>query len=354
MIKSIIALFLLSFSSLSQAICYGDGIRYASPINIDLSDKLSPATPEWTTTVSTQYAGNFSCSTYQSEFGYTKILSTEDRYATVLGFNGGKYNVRAEIINDIPNLKLKKSGWHSASELNSSMTLKFSLVSQKGKEVAGNSVNLYDILFVTDLSGMSLFDILLWPLKQVVKILQWLFNGFHWPYDSRDMYGQPLILKYAPKLTTCHFQNSGLVVSLPTLGRNQVLNDSRAGYTPFILNMRCENLGNNNTSERDIDIFLSSNNLLSTDRTVLIDNSANAAKGVGLRLVKTSDSQQPLVLSTTQNSRGNATSLFYVKAGGQLDPNFMIPMAVYYYPWDPKQITQGTIKTTAILNVVYP
>lgn len=354
MIKYLIFLFLMVFSGLTQAICHDQGLSYAPPISINLSDKLTPATPEWTTTISTQYTGSFSCSTLQSEFGYTKILSTDEQYATILSFMNGKYNVRAEIINDIQNKKLKKSGWHSGSELNTPMTIKFSLVAKTGKMVPGNTVNMHDILFVTDLSGMSLFDILLWPIKQIVKILQWLLNRFNWPYDDRDMFGQPLNLTYAPKLTTCIFQNSGLVVTLPTLGRNQVVNESQAGYTPFSLNMRCENLGGNNTSDRAIDIFLSSNNLLSDNNSVLIDKNANAAQGIGLRLVKTSEPNKPIIISPTLNSRGKATSLFYVNAGGQLDPNFTIPMAVYYTAWDPIHATQGTIKTTATLNIVYP
>ena len=354
MIKNILIMSLFLFSSFSYATCYNNNIHYAPPINVDLSDKLSPATPVWITTIPTQYAGSFNCTTYESTFGYIKILSTSSHDATVLSFNEGKYNIRAEITNNIPNLTIKKWGSYSAAQLNTSMTIKFSLVSQKGEKIQGNTANLRDILIVTDLSGLSFFEILLWLPKQILKIAYWLLNGFQWPYDQRDMYSQPMNITYSPKMTTCLFQNAGLVVSLPTLGRNQVLNDTRAGYTPFNLNMRCENLGNKNTSERDIDIFLSSNNLLSTDHTVLIDKSTNAAQGVGLRLVKTNDSQQPVVISTNTNNRGTATSLFYVKAGGQLEPNFIIPMAAYYYAWSPKQLTQGTIKTTAILNVVYP
>ncbi|MEK2484585.1 fimbrial protein [Providencia stuartii] len=355
MMRSYLFLILILFSGYSQAICHESGISYASPISIDLSDKLTPATPEWTTTISTQYSGSFNCSTRQSEFGYTKILNTDNQYATILSFMNGKYHVRAQIINDIPNKKLNKSGRHSASELNTPVTIKFTLEPKQGTLIAGDTVHLHDILFVTDLSGMSIFDIVLLPVKQLLKILQWLFNGFNWPYDDRDMFGQPLILKYAPKLTTCAFQNAGLVVTLPTLSRHQVINGNQAGYTPFSLNMRCENLGGaNNTAERAIDVFLSSNNLLSSDNTVLIDKTANAAQGIGLRLVKTNAPNTPVVISQNPNSRGNATSLFYVNAGGQLEPHFSIPMAVYYYAWDPQRATQGTLKTTATLNIVYP
>ncbi len=66
-----------------------------------------------------------------------------------------------------------------------------------------------DVLFVSDMSGLSIWEIITWPINQVIKIAQWLFSGFKWPYDNRDMFGQPMIIKYAPKLTTCSFDNAG-------------------------------------------------------------------------------------------------------------------------------------------------
>ncbi|MEX6003816.1 hypothetical protein AB6H14_18215 [Providencia vermicola] len=48
---------------------------------------------------------------------------------------------------------------------------------------------------------------------------------------------------------------------------------------------------------------------------MLIDKTANAAQGIGLRLVKTSNPNNPIVISQNPNARGHATSLFYVNAG---------------------------------------
>lgn len=354
MIRLLILVLLASVSSASYATCASGNMQYAAPINIDLSDKLSPATPEWTGTFSTQYSGSFHCTTGNSKFGYTSILSTNSSYATVLGFDNNKYNVRAEITDEHPNIILAKSGSHSASELNTHFTVRFSLVSQSGTKLAGNMASLSDVLFVTDLSGMSLGEIILWPLNQLGKILQWLFNGFNWPYDKKDMFGQPMIVKYAPKLTTCAFDNAGLTVTLPTLGISQIAASSQPGLTPFTLNMRCESLAQNNTSDRAIEMFLSSNNLLSGDSSVLVDNSSDAAKGVGLRVVKREAGNTPVIFSTSTTSRGSATAIFSVAAGGALSENFTLPMAVYYYPYAPQSVTQGKIKTSATLNIIYP
>lgn len=351
--KLIIMLLTVLFSSYSYATCNNNSLQSAPPITVDLSDKLTAANPVWTGSYTTQYTGSFNCSTNNSEFGYTKILNTDEKYATVLSFQNGKYNVRAEITSDAPNKKLSR-GNHNASELNIPMTVRFSLVSKSGTAVAGDTVVLDDIMFVTDLSGLSLGEIIAWPLKQLFKILTWLFNGFHWPYDERDMYSQPMTIKYAPKLTTCLFTNSGVSVVLPTISRTMLLMDNYSGFTKFNLNIQCDNLGANNTSGRAIDMFLSSNTLLNTDHSVLVDNSSGTAKGVGLRLVNLNSANTPLVLSTSNASKGNATSLFSVVSGGAIKNAFSIPLGVYYYPWSRETVSQGVINTTATLNIIYP
>ena len=106
-----------TFSSASHAICYGKGIQHAPTINVDLSDKLSPTSPTWSTTYNIQFSGSFTCTTSSSEFGYTEMLSPNDAWATVLGFNNGKYYVKAQITNVIGNKKLSGKGSHNASEL---------------------------------------------------------------------------------------------------------------------------------------------------------------------------------------------------------------------------------------------
>jgi len=352
MFRLFLFLLLACVSGVSYATCSGSGISYGTPLNIDLSDKLSMTNTQWTTTVMTQYVGSFNCSTGNSEFAYTPILSTDSSKATILSF--GKYNVRAEIVNTPANPKLASSGRHTASELNAPMNLRFTLVSSTGTAVAGNTVSISDVMFVSDMSGMSLWEILTWPITQAAKILTWLFNGFHWPYDNRDMYGQPMMIKYAPAETTCAFDNAGLTVVLPKVGISQLGASSQPGITPFTLNMSCQNLNTDSTSTRAVDMFLSSNNLLPADSSVLVDSSTSAAKGVGIRVVKTSNAGKPVVFSTSTTSRGTATSLFSVAQGGAMTQTFSIPMAAYYYVYNTSAVAQGNINTSAVLNIIYP
>ena len=168
------------------------------------------------------------------------------------------------------------------------------------------------------------------------------------------MFGQPMTIKYAPKLTTCSFDNAGLTVHLPTLGIPQLSASAQPGLTPFTLNMSCQNLGTNGTSDRAIEMFLSSTQLLSTDSSVLVDTSSGAAQGVGLRLIQRNNPQQPVIFSTSTTSRGNATLLFNVAAGGALSKTFTLPMAASYYVWAPAKVSQGKLNTTATLNIIYP
>lgn len=131
----------LSVSRLRQRgkLChlFRGSISYGPPISVDLSDKLTPATPTWTGSFSTQYSGSFNCSTGNSEFSYTPILSTDSKYATILGFSNDKYRVRAEITSTHPNKTLSASGNHTASELNTPFTVRFTLVDQSGTTLSG-------------------------------------------------------------------------------------------------------------------------------------------------------------------------------------------------------------------------
>ncbi|WP_297197662.1 fimbrial protein [uncultured Pluralibacter sp.] len=348
---------LVAFSGASYATCYGNAIQHAPAINVDLSDKLSPTSPTWTGTYPVQFSGSFTCSSASSEFGYTELLSSNDSYATVLGFNNGKYYVRAKITDNIGDKTLNGKGLHNASELGQTINVQFTLVDKQGmsKSAAGNTNNLGDIFLVTDLSGRSASDKSSWRNMQQMLIISWLASGYEWVfYKKQDMYGQPMTVTYAPKPTTCTFSNAGVSVVLPTMGIKQIVTQNRPGYTPFTIDLRCDNLNINSTANRAIDVFLSSNTLHSGDPSVLIDSSPQSAQGVGLRIVKRDTPLSPVVLSSSTTSRGSATSLFSVNASAPLSNNVGIPMGVYYYTWAPKSLTQGTINTTATLNIVYP
>lgn len=356
MIRMCLFLLLCSVSGASWATCYGSGIQFGVPINVDLSTLLSAETAQVTLSFTTQYSGSFSCTTSSSDFSYTAMLSTDSAKASILGFSNGKYKIRAEILSTPADKELSGRGTHSASELNVPFQVRFSLVDQAASATtAGTSTYIQDVLFVTDLSGMSLLQIPLWLAEQVIKIAAWVLSGFqNWTYDDRDMYGQPMYITYAPNETTCGFDNAGLTVALPAISQAQLSGSAQPGLTPFTLNLTCENIATDGTTTRTVDMYLSSNNRLAADNTVLVDNSDAAAQGVGLRVVKASAGNEPVVFSSSETSRGAATSLYSRVSGTAIDQTFSIPMAVYYYPYNPDGVTAGKINTSATLNIIYP
>ncbi|NCJ11453.1 fimbrial protein [Serratia marcescens] len=353
----LIFLLLLSglFSDYSYATCFGKGISFAPALNVDLSDKLNANTPVWEEQYSTQYVGTFDCSSSKSKFTYTLKLSPDNKNAAIFGFNNGTQWIRAQIVNKIGDRELSKRGEHSAAELNTPMTVRYSLESKpkNGRVVPGDTLMLDDALMVSDITGIKIWELPIWLLQQVGKILSWLLTG-NWPYDERDMYGQPMNIKYAPKTTTCRFDNAGLTVRLPKMGVAQVLNNNQPGYTPFSLNISCQNMQQEGIADRAVEMFLSSNNLLASDASVLTNANAGGAQGVGLRLVKRDMASSPVVLSPSNVDRGSATSLFHVAAGGSLNSHFIIGMGAYYYAYQRDGVTQGEINTSATLNIIYP
>ena len=162
------------------------------------------------------------------------------------------------------------------------MTIRYSLVQKPkdGRVVPGDTLMLDDALMVSDVTGIGILELPFWLLEQVGKLLTWLLTG-NWPYEDRDMYGQPMNIKYAPKTTTCRFDNAGLTVRLPKMGVAQVLSNNQPGYTPFSLNISCQNMQQEGIADRAVEMFLSSNNLLASDASVLTNANAGGAQGWG-------------------------------------------------------------------------
>lgn len=94
------------------------------------------------------------------------------------------------------------------------------------------------------------------------------------------------------------------------MGMAQVLNNNQPGYTPFSLNISCQNMQQEGIADRAVEMFLSSNNLLASDASVLTNANAGGAQGVGLRLVKRDMPSSPVVLSPSNVDRGSAHHCF--------------------------------------------
>ena len=340
------------FSSYTHAKCYdtNTNVIHTQGININLTGKLIDRNSKYPVTETTKFTGIISCNNDRNNvFTYTS-LAPRDR-PIYIGFNKGLQWVRVAINTDLSGNHVVNKKFIEASELNKSFEIEFQRVDRKpllasGIEVTGDNVEMNSLIILANRRGnLNLLE------------LGWVLSLFRtWPPIEGDLYAQTVEIRLSNYATTCKFNNAGLTVSLPKVSRTQLVaggENSQLGKTPFTLNMSCDGLTANNTTDRNIKMFLSSNNLHATDKSLMVDSAAGAASGVGLRLMHENNLGQPVVLSSSNTAIGNATALFSRNSGAAVNSNFEIPMSVHYYPHQPNNIKAGKIKTSATLNIIY-
>ncbi|WGO83523.1 fimbrial protein [Arsenophonus apicola] len=356
--KLAINFLLLSACSFSQSVyadCKPDSTITVPSLYYDLSADFSGSTSIVTKSDKTNFPGTFTCSSpgilLPNVIG---IASPFNGRTAIIGFNGGKQFVEVTMTAlGKDRITSIARGTHPASNLNTNFTLRFTLLKSKPSrnytEVAGDTAVISPFILVSDASSMG---ILIWLTRIVLKLVQFLLT-WQWPVDENDIFLQPITIKYNPIATTCDFSNKGLIVNLPMVSISDVKNIDRPGYQPFSLNFSCSDLLTGNKTTRNIAMFLASNNLHSTDKTVLINTTQLGAKGVGFRLVQGNKTSTPILFSSSESIQGNATSIFNIAADSALAPTFSINMGAYYYAYDLNNISAGKITSTAILVFSY-
>lgn len=332
------------FYNVSHAQCFGPSLVEAEDIVIDLSERLNERNRTWTyqTHLRIPPTPDLNCNARVNRLDYTVANKK-------IGFSNGKHWVSVDI-SEIPQMENIGRGSHSPTMLNAPVSITFTLTNAgPAKNIVQSDVASHrEAIMVTDVTGMSA-----WYLAS--KFSRWMASGFQdWPYDRRDMYRQALTIVYAPKMTTCSFNSAGLMVTLPKTSISQLAASTRPGYTPFTLNFSCNDLQESGSTDRAIDMFLSSNSLLPSDNSVLVDGTPGAAKNVGIKVVKHETPSSPIVFSTSSLNRGSSTSIFNAAAGEVVKNNFSIGMGAYYFQYSPAQVTSGEIRATATLNIIYP
>ncbi|QAV24849.1 fimbrial protein [Proteus hauseri] len=356
--KSSTFMFLLLLGTISQqamANCKPDSTITAPNINFDLSTDLNSTSTTATRTSRTIFPGTFKC-TARGLFPNTVGIASPfaDNRVGTIGFNGGKQFVSITLtylekdrVTDIT------AGTHPASDLDTNFTLKFTLVNSKPSsnytEVSGNTAVVTPVILASDASSLGIIQ---WLINIVVKLVQFLLT-WQWPVDQNDIFLQPMQITYNPVMTTCNFSNAGLTVALPLVSIKDAKTVDKAGYTPFTLNFTCQDFLSGSKASRDISMFLSSQNLLANDKSVLTNTRVQGASGVGFRVVKSDNTTSPLIFSDSVSTQGSATSIFSVIKGNTISPTFSINMAAYYYPYNINAVTQGKIESTATVVMSY-
>lgn len=349
-IKMVFALLLLSLisNSAANATCYDDITSPGLDIVVNLSERLSKNTARtWTTTVYTNFPNRpFNC--YGGEdLDYHSTIPEPG--GLVVGFHDGAYWVRIEIIHKTASIHMK-GGAYTGSVVNTAVTLRFTLVDGPGPaegKFSGSNALIKNFINVVDGTGMSLWE----RLSNFFSAIRYAISGA--PEWKRRMFTQNLALIYTPTYSTCKLDNPGLTVTLPEVSIASVTSGSRPGYTPFNLNFSCANLRGNGALDRDVDIFLSSNDL-GTQDSYLIDQRPVAAQGVGIMLVTANDPSTPVIFSRSSMARGRGTSIHSLSAGGFTNDRFTVSMGAFYFPFAPNKVSIGPLKASATVNVIYP
>jgi len=345
------------FSGNIYADCKQDGPPVVTPGQIlDLSTLVVTPNASVTQNLNTKFTGTFNCKfTLLLSNTVSVVSSLSNGGKTVIGFNNGTQFIEMTLGNitqtTFSNLAV---GAHNASELNTSYTLNFKLLTTNPggnsvKIVPAETFQMTPIMLATDSTGLGLLQLL---LRIVANLLTLLLTG-QWPVNESDIFYEPITVIYQPKVSTCSFDNAGLAVQLPLTTRSALLTTTRPGYTPFTLNMSCKDLLANNTASRAISMFLSSNTLLTNDNSTMTNTLTQGTKGVGVRIVTPAAQTTPVILSPSNTAQGTATNLFSVAKGGTVSPTFQIPLAAYYYAYTPQAITQGQFSSSATLNISY-
>lgn len=356
--SSFLVLLLLGSAASQQAIasCTPASTITAPDILLDLSADLNSVTTTVTRSTRTTYPGTFTCTSpgliFPNSVGIASPFGS-GRTGTI-GFNGGTQLVEMTLTYlEKDQVTGITAGTHPASDLDTNFTLQFKLVNTKPStnytEVAGNTIEVSPVVLASDASSMG---IVAWLVNIVVKLVKFLLT-WQWPVDKNDIFLQPVQITYNPIMTTCNFSNAGLMVNLPLIPIKDAKTVNQAGYTPFTLNFTCQNLIGGTTASRDILMFLSSSNLLATDKTVLTNTNTQGAKGIGFRVVKSTNTNTPIIFSDSITTQGSATSIFSVSKGSTFSPSFSVNMGAYYYPYNVAAVTQGKLESSATLVMSY-
>lgn len=327
----------------------------APVISIDLSTRLNAVNQSVQENKTSLFSGNYTCTqpiilTSNS----ISVINTFSQGSATIGFNGGKQLVQVSV-NGLTNTGIENipAGTYPATNLNTPFIMTFNLVTTKPStnyiEIAGNTFPINAVIVATDSSGLGLVAALLNLVSKLVTFLLTL----KWPIDKNDIFIQPVTLTYNPLITTCDFSNKDLYVNLPMVTVKTLKTATRPGYTPFSLNFQCSNLISGTNTSRDISVFLSSSNLLATDKTVLKNTQTQGAKNVGFRIVKAASLNSPVTLSDSVNLKGNATDIFKVLKAAPLAASFSVNMGVYYYPYVVNDVTGGAVSSSARLVFSY-
>ncbi|HID8544198.1 TPA: fimbrial protein [Escherichia coli] len=348
---------LAGVSQVVQASCKSDsGVQKESIVTLNL-DALSLSSDTTNSQNLSLSSGTFSCSAEWLGSSNRIAIITELSNSTAY-IDYGNYLLQFNISAITPNNKtysLTGENHIPGTSLNSTVyTYKAKLLKSLPAGVnpgsvfkAGpgvSSVTLPHVISVVDSSGIQFW----FPGVNFAEFIKWIL-GLIGSDESKRLFYQNITINYRPKVSTCSIPDTN--VTLPETDLTSLISSGKEAqfYTNFTLHAECSDLLDG-MSTRAIQFYLSSSNV-NTD-TYTLKNAQGSARDIGVRVMR-ADTSKKVAISTAELSPGNITGAYELYKITQWGSNFNIPLMAYYYIYGAHP-TEGSVQTTAKINVVYP
>ncbi|MHA85208.1 hypothetical protein EBN95_23075, partial [Salmonella enterica] len=245
----------------------------------------------------------------------------------------GESNISGSSLNNVEYTYKTKILKYIPKDANPSYVLK-----AKDGEV---NITIPHAISVVDISGIDFW----FPGVHFAEFLKWIVGIIGSDEEKRLLY-QNITINYRPHVTTCSIADT--TVTLPETDLTSLIsNEEVLVYKNFILKAECSDLLEG-MSTRAIQFYFSSSNV-DSDRYTL-RNAQGSARNIGVRIMR-SDINKKIAISPSRLSVSSITSEYEFYHIDKWGENFDIPLRAYYYIYG-KNPTQGTVQTTAQVNLV--
>ncbi|CAD5355486.1 fimbrial protein [Enterobacter cancerogenus] len=159
---------------------------------------------------------------------------------------------------------------------------------------------------------------------------------------------EKLTIQFDPKETTCNMTRD-MSVKLPPAPYNILKKNGRAEGADFTIPLRCGNLAGIKSSTRNVQAWLSSNDLLSTDSSYqIMVNAETTAGGVGIAIRSRSfmGVYEEVRLSSSNNLE-HADKILEIDKGDDISMTQYIYLHAYYRVYDASKLSTGNVVATA-------
>ena len=166
---------------------------------------------------------------------------------------------------------------------------------------------------------------------------------------------EKVTIQFDPKNTTCNMTHN-MTIKLPPASISTLKQTGKAQGVDFSIPLKCGNLAGSNIATRDVHAWLSSNDLISTDKnylTMVNDQSTAGGVGIAIRSRLIFGSLYTDVKISSSNNIENATELLDISKNDKLAETEYIPLHAYYKVYDSSKLSAGSVVATAEIMLGY-